>query len=219
MLLFYVSGLVLSVGRGRWRPRVADSASVVVSQAVVAGLCGARGAVGVAGGRAAWLPPPGRKRGQFSKFFAAGDRLRELATHFVAFMRRHASSPPSGAKFGNFPPPLGGKLPSFGSRRPARPFYANSATFIQTLRANVAEFANSVHKQRFWPERSHLVSPPLNLNAIVQRFHSVSAAIRGLGGSGRRLPRSSLVRFPQIVVTSQQIQRPSRSFATATPRR
>jgi hypothetical protein len=63
-----------------------------------------------------------------------------------------------------------------------------------------------------WPERSHLVSPPLNLNAIVRRFHSVLAAIRGLGGSGWRLPRSSLVRFPQIFVSSQQISTPVQEF-------
>jgi hypothetical protein len=68
-------------------------------------------------------------------------RLRGLTTHFVAFMRRHASNPPPGANFANSPPPLSGKLPSFGSRRPARAFYANSATFIQPPCTKVAEFA------------------------------------------------------------------------------
>jgi hypothetical protein len=47
-------------GEAGGAPLVADSASVVVSQAVLVSLCRARGAVGVAGGRAAWLPPPRR---------------------------------------------------------------------------------------------------------------------------------------------------------------
>ena len=104
--------------RGRWRPVlgtrgcVAGSASVVVSQS-----------------RRGWLvraceAPQTRAIHQILR---RQERLRELTTHFVAFMRRHPSNPPPGAKFGNFPPPLGGKLPSFGSTRPAGPFYANSA--------------------------------------------------------------------------------------------
>jgi hypothetical protein len=88
---------------------VADSASVVVSQAAVAGLCGARGAVVVAGGRAAWLPPPprgiwpgGRGAGAPDLRARCGaqewpqtratlqiprrqERLRELATQFRRF--------------------------------------------------------------------------------------------------------------------------------------
>ena len=116
--------------------------------------CAGRGVLlWLAGGRAAWLPPPRRAIWPGGRGAGAPDlrargaqrwphtrailqiprcreRLRELTTYFVAFMRRHASNPPPGAKFGNFPPPLGGKLPSFGSRRLAWPFYADSATFV-----------------------------------------------------------------------------------------
>jgi hypothetical protein len=155
-----------SVGRrGRWRPRVADSATVVVSQAVVAGLCRAQGAVVVAAGRAAWLPPPRRAIWPGGRGASAPDLRARGAQQWpqtratlqnprrrerLRQLRRISSLSCAGMRLGRreartsafFPPPLGGKLPSFGSRRPAGQFYTNSATFVQLstpLRRKVAE--------------------------------------------------------------------------------
>ena len=134
------------------------------AKAVVAWVLRARGAFVIAGGRAAWPPPPRRAVWPGGRGAGAPDlrargaqqrpqtrailqiprcreRLRDLTTHFVAFVRRHASNPPPGANFGNFPPPLAGELPSFGSRRPARTSYANPATLVQPLCTSVAQAA------------------------------------------------------------------------------
>jgi hypothetical protein len=47
------------------------------------------------GGRGRARAEQCRKRGQFCELPAAGGRLRGLPTHFVAFMRGHASHPPA----------------------------------------------------------------------------------------------------------------------------